>query len=128
MGVPGDLAGEIADIDPALPGQRGVSSRDVERLVPPTTGILGGEVWSVGLSKETIGGDEGRRGAEPLAPGVRECPGERHVQPEIEPCRDLGGALAVAVDHPADLDPFAENRPHAVAGIAHVNHDREPEQ
>ena len=47
---------------------------------------------------------------------------------EVEPGGELLRPLAVAVDHPADLEAFAENRPHAIAGVAHVNDDRKVQE
>src|SRR5207247_11421206 len=107
LGVPGDLSGEVADVDAALPGERRVGRRDVQGLVPAAAGILRGEVRGIGLSQEPIGRDTRRCGAETVAPRVRQGARERDVEAEVEPGGQLLRSLAVAVDHPADLEPFA---------------------
>src|SRR3989454_7180021 len=117
--VPRDLPGQVADVDAALPGERRVRRRDVQRLVSAATGILGRKVRSVGLSEETTGRNPGRRGTEAFASGGRERAGERDVHPEIEPSGELFRALAVAMDHPADRETLAEYRPHAPARVTH---------
>src|SRR2546430_9852841 len=115
LGVPGDLSGEVADVDAALPGERRVGRRDVEGLVPAATGILWGQVRRIGLSEEPIGRDARRGGAEPVAPRVRQGAGERDVEAEVEPGRQLVRTLAVTVHHPADVEPLAEDRSHAIS-------------
>ena len=81
------FATDVADVHAALPGERRVRSRHIERLVPAATGILRGQVGRVGLSEEPIGRDARGGGAEAVAPRVREGTGERDVEAEVEPGR-----------------------------------------
>src|SRR5438445_271651 len=108
-GVAASALGKVENVAAALPGERRVGRRDVQGLVPTATGILWGEIGGIGLSQETIDRDERRRRPQPVTSGIRERARERDVDTEVEPGGQLLRSLAVAVDHPADLEPFAEN-------------------
>src|SRR5712692_7042354 len=56
-------------------------------------GVLGRQIRSVGLGEEAVTRYPRSGVLEGIGAGICECPGERDVQPQIKPCRELVGSL-----------------------------------